>query len=109
MKLPIVNSSQISGNKAVLNLALPPETEAFSGHFPNSPILPGVVQVDWALRFANEYLQLEQLAAQDFKVKFNRIISPDMPLVLNLEFVNGRVVFSYQVNGEQMSSGQIKL
>ena len=42
--------SHRSGAEEVFALDLDPGLLAFQGHFPGNPILPGVVQVDWAIR-----------------------------------------------------------
>jgi 3-hydroxymyristoyl/3-hydroxydecanoyl-(acyl carrier protein) dehydratase len=39
-----------SGPGARFRLAMDPAHPAFQGHFPDFPLLPGVVQVDWAAR-----------------------------------------------------------
>ncbi len=43
-----------SGEEELFVLELAPEELCFQGHFPDNPILPGVVQVDWAIRFGQE-------------------------------------------------------
>ena len=40
-----------SQGTADFDLTLSPDLLAFQGHFPGDPILPGVVQVDWAVHF----------------------------------------------------------
>ena len=53
-------------------LAMDPDLTAFQGHFPGHPVLPGVVQVDWAVRFGSEafgplgrFRAIEHLKFQD--------------------------------------------
>ncbi len=100
-----------SADHVVLRLALPPEHPAFDGHFPGQPVLPGVVQTDWAVRLADELLQSGCAAATDFQVKFRRVVEPGNPLELTLRIdrIKGSLSFEYSRNGDICSSGRIKL
>jgi 3-hydroxymyristoyl/3-hydroxydecanoyl-(acyl carrier protein) dehydratase len=46
-----------SGASATYRLRVPPTLEHFRGHFPGFPILPGVVQLDWAVRFGRLHFE----------------------------------------------------
>lgn len=110
--LPAVRSvDHPAPGSVALDLALPPGHGAFAGHFPEQPILPGVVQLDWALRFAGVYLDLEQPAARDFQVKFRRTIGPGrtVSLLLTLNRVKRHLAFEYRLDREAASSGKIRL
>ena len=112
MKLPdvlAINASKI--DEVVLALAIPAQLEAFSGHFPNNPILPGVVQIDWAIRYAALHLGITKPETRDFQVKFRNIIRPNAPISLTLKIdrSGNRLSFIYQSGDEVMSSGQLKL
>lgn len=95
----------------LLDLALPEDQPAFDGHFPGQPVLPGVVQLDWALRFASVYLDLVQPVARDFQVKFRRTIGParKVSLLLTLNRAKGHLAFQYRLDGEAASLGKIRL
>ena len=110
--LPVVRSvDHRAPGSVVLDLALPQDQQAFAGHFPEQPILPGVVQVDWAMRFAGVYLELTQPAARDFQVKFRRIIGPGstVSLLLTLNRVKRHLAFEYRLDGGTASLGKIRL
>ncbi len=111
MKLPSVRSVKASkDNEVILDIALSSEHEAFHGHFPNNLILPGVVQIDWAVRFATLHLGITDLNSRDFQVKFRSIIRPNAPLSLTLQFnvPKNQLSFTYASGNTPMSSGVLK-
>ncbi len=112
MILPeIVAVERPATGRVVLTLSLPAGSAAFDGHFPGHPILPGVVQLDWAIRLADRYLGLGQRAACDFQVKFRRIIPPEslVTLSLNFEAARRRLGLEYRIGDQVASSGRIVL
>jgi len=90
-----------------LDLEIDPALLWFKGHFPFHPILPGVVQIDWAVTFARELLGLDLPAARDFQIKFRATILPGDRITLTLrhEAVKGRLSFQYRRGDEMCSSG----
>ena len=92
---------------AAFALRLAPELEAFQGHFPGDPILPGVVLVDWAIRLGEA--QFGPLGAFRglSQVKFLAPVRPGEALELNLELAPGRLRFRYQSGAEAKASGTI--
>lgn len=110
--LPQVLARIPRGAEAIdLELRVQPELLWLRGHFPGTPILPGVVQVHWALHFARECLGVALPAARDFQIKFKTIIVPEDRLVLALDHNSGRGHLSFEYRrGEQVcSNGRIKL
>lgn len=71
-------------------IAVTPDLAGFAGHFPDFPILPGVMQLDWAVHFAQEYLQLEGPVLRVERLKFTCPITPDTRLRLTLSYDAGR-------------------
>jgi 3-hydroxymyristoyl/3-hydroxydecanoyl-(acyl carrier protein) dehydratase len=98
-----------TATEAVFALALAPELVAFQGHFPGDPVLPGVVQIDWALRLGEAafgplggFLGLDQ-------VKFLAAIRPGEALEMHLKLDRGRLGFRCQVGPERRASGTVLL
>ena len=108
---PVVEASRSRESLVELDLIVPSDLFYFEGHFPGHPILPGVVQIDWALRLARQHLPLPSSLTQDFQVKFRRPILPGAKVVLALRYDAKRnaVEFGYSGEGEKLSSGLIAL
>ncbi|MGB8423322.1 AMP-binding protein [Paraburkholderia sp.] len=90
-------------------LRVPPTLVHFAGHFPGLPILPGVVQVHWAMRLAAEQLPaVRELVSVD-RLKFMAPVSPGAVLNLTLahDAARGRVQFTYRLSGRDCASGVI--
>jgi 3-hydroxymyristoyl/3-hydroxydecanoyl-(acyl carrier protein) dehydratase len=106
---PEVKNVKQNGNSLEILLSFPAEAEYFQGHFPNTPILPGVAQVHWAVRFAEEYFgiipRLEQMKA----IKFSKIIFPNKDVILTLTRGEQQNKFSYTYTQgpEHFSSGSL--
>ena len=93
-----------------IDSAVPSDLSCFNGHFPAMPILPGVVQIDWVVRLANQYLSLGTEAASAFQVKFRRIIGKGQLFTLRLRILPARrLAFEYRIDGETASSGSVAL
>lgn len=105
--IPFPRSLRPLGGPGTYAFEVEPEHPAFAGHFPDQPILPGVVQVDWALRLGEEafgpfgaFLSLEHL-------KFQAVIRPDEALVMRLTWDAERreLGFAYTSVRGRASSG----
>ncbi|UCZ82017.1 AMP-binding protein [Pseudomonas sp. L5B5] len=94
-----------------LQLAIPPDLAYFSGHFPQTPVLPGVVQVDWALALGQQLLELPGRFAGMEVLKFQQLVRPGDRIQLNLRFDAQRqkLYFAYLNDGAPCSSGRIVL
>jgi len=60
--------------------------QAFDGHFPQTPILPGVIQIDWALRLAQRYFSIEGHFSGLRQLRFQRILRPEDEVTLSLRY-----------------------
>lgn len=71
--------------KAGFALQLSPDLQVFRGHFPGSPILPGVAQLDWVLSLGQQVFDLQGQFQGLQALKFVRPITPDMTVHIDLE------------------------
>lgn len=109
--LPSILSVQFLDNGAlVLEFRLDSELPYFEGHFPQMPVLPGVVQLDWAVAWAREYLQFASgLPVRQLEVlKFQQLMLPGMQIQLELiRKDDHKCLFSYRSDKGQHASGRI--
>lgn len=90
------------------NLHIPASLEFFVGHFPGYPIVPGVAQVDWAIKLIGLHLPSVQKIALK-KLKFQRPMSPGhrVALIIHFDPEKPALRFSYQGESWEYSSGEI--
>ena len=98
-----------SGDTLHYELRVPPTLVHFAGHCPGLPLLPGVVQVDWAMRLAAEHVPAVRAVASIDRLKFMAPVAPGAVLQLTLahEAARRRVQFAYRMNGRDCASGVI--
>ena len=94
-----------------LRLYVPLDLAHFSGHFPHAPVLPGVVQIDWAQQWARHCMRLPPRFAGMEVLKFQQLVRPGDTLTLTLRFdaERGKLHFAYRNGDVPCSSGRILL
>ncbi|HTU65263.1 MAG TPA: hypothetical protein VMF52_04900 [Steroidobacteraceae bacterium] len=99
-----------SGDGLRFSLDLSADSVVFDGHFPGTPMLPAVAQVDWAIRLAREHLSLPPRVSGLRSLKFLRVIQAPARLALDLSPTrDGRgVEFAYSHAGAACSQGRIE-
>ena len=112
MILPqVLNQQLVSDTRLLLTFRLSADLFWFKGHFPSSPILPGVTQVNWAMGYAEELLGLDKAFSGMEVVKFQRPLLPEEIVNLQIDWLREkqRLVFRYSVGEVTASSGKITL
>lgn len=94
-----------------LELEVPLDLAHFSGHFTATPVLPGVVQIDWAQHLARQVMALPPRFAGMEVLKFQQLVRPGDRLHLSLRFDTdkGKLYFAYRNDEAACSSGRILL
>jgi 3-hydroxymyristoyl/3-hydroxydecanoyl-(acyl carrier protein) dehydratase len=108
--LPAYSQLSRAGDSLTLALELPREFAAVDGHFPGTPILPAVMQVDWAIRIARDHFALPAHFHALRALKFLRIVQPPVTLTLELARLDdGRSVsFAYTHGSTACATGRIE-
>jgi 3-hydroxymyristoyl/3-hydroxydecanoyl-(acyl carrier protein) dehydratase len=81
------------------SLQVDAEHPAFQGHFPGHPVLPGVVQVDWALRLGAECFGSLGVFQGLEHLKFQAVIEPGERLELRLDWQVDRRELAFEYLG----------
>lgn len=98
-------------DKCDFRLAIGAELKWLKGHFPNQPVLPGVVQTHWACCMARHVFSPQQPIKRIDNLKFQNVILP--PQSVRLELVqhptNAFVTFRYSdaVTSHTFSEGKL--
>jgi len=97
--------------RVLLELTVPPDLLYFDGHFSVAPVLPGVVQVDWAIAYGRDYLALTGAFAGINALKFQQMIRPLQPVQLELVHDTNKnsLNFRYFSDAGAHASGRILL
>jgi 3-hydroxymyristoyl/3-hydroxydecanoyl-(acyl carrier protein) dehydratase len=115
LTLPQIDQVERTPDGLRLHFVIPPALPYFDGHFPEVPLLPGVVQIGWAVELARVHLgqssggsmeRFRELAA----VKFMRVMQPGASvwLTLGLDRASREIAFEYRAGEHACSSGRIR-
>ncbi|MGS0744072.1 ApeI family dehydratase, partial [Glaciimonas sp. GG7] len=96
-------------SRVVLELTVPRALLYFKGHFEAAPILPGVVQVDWAIAYGREYFPLAPHFVSMHTLKFQRVVMPESVLQLALQHDSQKSSLTFRITSAagQHASGRI--
>jgi 3-hydroxymyristoyl/3-hydroxydecanoyl-(acyl carrier protein) dehydratase len=110
-RFPQVALLEDEAARKVLELVVPAELLYFDGHFTVAPVLPGVVQVDWAIHYGRLHFGLAGAFGGINALKFQQMIRPDVPVRLELAWdaVKGSLNFRYFSEAGAHASGRILL
>ncbi len=110
-RLPRVLQERRDVASLELDLAIDEDLLYFDGHFPAFPVLPGVVQLDWAMHFARAAFAMPPDCLQLESVKFQQMIRPGALVRLSLVFesVAGLLRFAFDSEAGRHASGRIRV
>lgn len=105
---PQVRAVRRVADAVEIDLFVPRTLEFFPDHFPRLGLVPGVVQVDWAIALAREHLPVAGAFRGVRGLKFQRPIFPDTPVTLTLaRSAPHELTFAFRAPGHDCSSGRV--
>ena len=106
---PVVVEHRVRAGCAEIALVVPRDLHFFRGHFSGAPVVPGVVQIKWAISLAQRYLGIGHDFAAMENVKFQRTMTPESRVTLTLEYVAAAhtLRFSFASPDCRYSSGRL--
>ncbi|MFV8782823.1 AMP-binding protein [Microbulbifer sp. SA54] len=113
--LPQVESTQVlamdspAQSCAKVTLRIPHSLPCLPGHFETAPVVPGVVQIDWAVHFARSLLGVCGAFAGMENIKFKQLLVPEEQAELELIFDQEKQRLHYRFfwESEEFSSGRL--
>ncbi len=106
---PEILSIVRSDAQVELKLLVPDALLYFRGHFPGFAILPGVVQLHWAIQYGTAHFIIGAASPSTIRIKFRKPIRPNHRVTLTLKHVPARnsIQFDYTDADGACSSGQV--
>ena len=111
--MPVVSALEVDRGARTLTcrLLVPYDLAIFRGHFPSTPIVPGVLQVGWAVELARTQGLADGRCRGIITVKFRRIVQPGMCLGARVECgpQDGQLQFKYEMDGAVITTGRLQV
>lgn len=108
---PEILFSNILQNKVEIGLKVPIDLAYCEGHFPDFPIVPGIVQIHWVVDFIRAYFMQAPILSKCSVIKFSHLIRPMDVITLTLEHFPEKSIVTYTYSNESktLSSGRLNL
>lgn len=106
---PEILSALIDANSAIIDMNISPRLHWFKGHFPEQPVLPGVVQTHWACLLAPAVFDLANEFTAMNRLKFKEPLLPGQTVSLSLahDAIRNRINYRYHNDDAVFSTGTI--
>lgn len=106
---PEFRALTVQENQVLLSIFIQPEIIWFTGHFPDQPVLPGVVQTHWAAELGKYFMGVDDSFTRIDNLKFQSPILPGQALDLMLQLSSDKtsVKFSYRTVNAVYSEGRL--
>lgn len=100
-------SCEVTPAHAHIRLRIPDNLVYLRGHFPQTPIVPGVVLTQWAIDEAASLFQHPRRVGALSSVKFHHVLQPGDEVELRLTNHVDSTQFAYTLGETRYASGKI--
>jgi 3-hydroxymyristoyl/3-hydroxydecanoyl-(acyl carrier protein) dehydratase len=105
---PAVTLVRRSSDAVLLRLLVDECLCWFAGHFPGLPVLPGIIQLHWAVEYSRRFLGASAQPEAVNRLKFSRVVQPPVVLELALQRTDQHAVkFTFSSGAGHHSQGHI--
>lgn len=106
---PLPHWQERSATSATLQLTPASDLAVFDGHFPGTPILPGVALIDWAIGYGRDAFGISAQFLRMEALKFQQLTRPETQLELELGWraETGVLQFSFRSSQGMHASGRV--
>lgn len=105
---PIMQNITKTDAEFIADLTFLKDSSYFNGHFPEHPILPGVIQLHFVLSFIKQYFHKDANDYNILKLKFSNLILPDTLVHFELKKTSeNEFTFNYFNDDKKYSCGKI--
>ena len=108
MAEPIIKNLKKSENSFAGDMVFLSDSAYFKGHFDGCPVLPGVIQLHFVIKFIKSFFHKDFKSYDIIKLKFTNLILPDVLIHFELNKINdGEYTFCYDKGEVKYSAGKI--
>jgi 3-hydroxymyristoyl/3-hydroxydecanoyl-(acyl carrier protein) dehydratase len=106
---PVIKTSHVSEHTAMFTLDVPANLAYCEGHFPEVPIVPGVVQLKWVVELGSQYLDTSVAFTGIEALKFHALLMPHDRVDLRITWheTTRKLEFCYERDGKVLASGRM--
>lgn len=95
--MPILLEQTIASAQVTLQVYIPDTLRYLTGHFPHWPVVPGVAQLEWVMRYIRLYLVPDFSCQSLDMVKFMRPIEANTVLLIKLAYCHEKYQVEYSL------------
>jgi len=107
--LPQIISTHQQDDTITWRIVVDANLAFFKGHFPEQAVLPGVTQLDWAVKLGCQAFGYDANIASLEVLKFQQLLLPDSQVELSISHnkAKARLTFQYANGDKRYASGRI--
>ena len=96
---------------AALEMAITPGLRVLEGHFPGTPVVPGVAQLDWAISWGREAFPITGNLTRLEVLKYQALMLPGHSVKLALDWNSEKSTLTFKFTSDKAvySSGRVVL